>query len=79
MNEQFQEVIEQLEVLKEEADLNKRFKDKARIVINILNSEIELPIQKALLELEELNSSDLPSYHRTQFWDIITMLESMNN
>ena len=40
MNEQFQEVIEQLEVLKEEADLNKRFKDKARIVINILNSEI---------------------------------------
>jgi len=79
MNEQFQEVIEHLEILKEESDLNKKFKEKADIVINILNTESELPIQKALLQLEELNSSDLPSYHRTQFWDIISLLESMNN
>ena len=79
MIDQFQEVIEHLEMLKEESGLNKNFKDKVKVVIGILNNENELPIQKALLELEELNSSDLQSYHRTQFWDIISMLESMNN
>ena len=80
MSERFQEVIEHLEMLKEEDDLNKKFREKADIVINILKGENEeLPVQKALLELEELNSSDLSSYHRTQFWDIISLLESLNN
>ncbi len=80
MSERFQEVIEHLEMLKEEDDLNKKFREKADIVINILKGKNEeLPVQKALLELEELNSSDLSSYHRTQFWDIISLLESLNN
>ena len=56
MIDQFQEVIEHLEMLKEESGLNKNFKDKVKVVIGILNNENELPIQKALLELEELNS-----------------------
>jgi len=80
MSERFQEVIEHLEMLKEEDDLNKKFREKADIVINILKGKNEeLPVQKALLELEELNSSDLSSYHRTQFLDIISLLESLNN
>jgi uncharacterized protein (UPF0147 family) len=79
MSEEYQEVIEHLELFREESDLNKRFKEKADASINILTGEGELLVQKALLELEELNSSDLSSYHRTQLWDIISLLESMNN
>lgn len=33
-------------------------------------------IDKALRELEELDSSEIPPYDRTQLWDIISLLES---
>ena len=76
-NSKIQEVVSYLEDLKEESDIGKKFKEKADQVITILNSDNQLAVDKALLELEEFSSSDLQSYHRTQVWDVISMLESM--
>ncbi len=72
-----QEAISFLEDLKQESDFSKRCKEKADSVISILGSNEELKIEKALIQLEELNNSDMPSYHRTQVWDIISVLESL--
>ena len=79
MNDNLQEVIGRLEELKGEFDANKRLKEKMDLVISILNKNQDLMIEKALSELEELNSLNLPSYHRTQIWDVVSLLESLKN
>ena len=79
MDERFQEVIAQLEALKEEFDSNKKVKEKMNVVIAILNKNADLAVEKALIELEELNSLNLPSYHRTQVWGVVSLLESLKN
>tara|TARA_Y100000031_G_C7881834_1_gene231109 strand:- start:224 stop:469 length:246 start_codon:yes stop_codon:yes gene_type:complete len=77
--QEIHEVVEYLQSLKEESDSNKKFREKADSAISILQSGHQLAVEKALFELEELNSVDLPSYHRTQVWDVISMLESIKN
>jgi len=77
MNVRIQEVVEYLELLKEDIDASKRFKEKTEIIIAILTSNEELAIEKALIGLEELNSLEMSSYNRTQVWDVISMLESL--
>ncbi len=79
MDKQFQEVIAQLEALKEEFDSNKKAKEKLNAVIAILSKNADLAVEKALIELEELNSLNLPSYHRTQVWGVASLLESLKN
>ena len=75
-NTRLEEVIEFLGQLKEDPDMSKRFKEKADQIIVMLSEGSILAVEKALLVLEELNASDLSSYHRTQVWDVISMLES---
>ncbi len=70
------EVIDFLNELKEDQDTSKRFKEKTDAVIEILQDDSEMSVEKALLALEELNSLDLSSYLRTQVWDAISLLES---
>ena len=77
MNPELEEVVEYLRALKEEQDVSKKFKEKTEHVITILTSGAQLSVEKALLELEELNSLNLSPYHRTQVWDAISMLESI--
>jgi len=79
MDNDFQEVIARLEELKDEFDSNKKLKEKMDAVISILRKNPDLVIEKALSELEELNSMNLPSYHRTQVWDVVSLLESLKN
>ena len=79
MNNNLQEVIARLEELKEEFDSNKKLREKIDTVIIILKQDADLVIEKALSELEELNSLNLPSYHRTQLWDVVSLLESLKN
>ena len=74
----YSEVISFLGELKEDPDANKRFKEKANEVITILSNNHDLAREKALIQLEEINSLDLSSYHRTQVWDVISMLESVD-
>ncbi|MBS3165761.1 UPF0147 family protein [Candidatus Woesearchaeota archaeon] len=71
------EIIAHLNELKEDGDTSKNLKAKLSQVIALLNSNSELSVDKSLLLLEEVNSLDLSSYHRTQVWDIISLLESV--
>ena len=77
MNEQFQEVIETIQLLQEEEGLSKNFNELMNKVIKILQSDSDLALVKALHELEGCNSIDMPSYHRTQVWGVISHLESL--
>ena len=70
-------VVDSLKDLKEEGDTSKALKEKIDRVIVLLNGDSELAMDKALIALEELNSSELPSYHRTRVWDIISLLETV--
>lgn len=73
----YEEVIEHLNQLIEDSETSKSFKEKAKTARGILQNNKELAIDKALLQLEELSSHDMSSYHRTQVWDVISLLESM--
>ena len=73
----YNEVIENLNLLIEDSETSKVFKEKAKTALNILQNNQDMAIDKALLQLEELSSHDMSSYHRTQVWDVISLLESM--
>ncbi len=79
MNEALNEIVSSLKALKEESDISRRVKEKADQIILLLNSDNQMAVEKALLELEEINSMDLSSYHRTQVWAVISLLESLKN
>jgi len=72
----FKQVIEALECLKEDSITIRRVKEKAEQIILLLQSSEQNVTDKALRELEELDSPEIPSYDRTQIWDIISLLES---
>lgn len=77
MNNPYQEAINILSTLIEDAETSKFFKEKAKVAIIILQNKKELALDKAIHELEELGSHEMPSYYRTQVWDVISLLESM--
>lgn len=79
MNSELEQVVDFLKALREEQDIGKKFKEKTDKVISILSSNVPLAMDKALLELEELNALDISPYYRTQIWDAISMLESIKN
>ena len=70
------QAIETLEYLKEDPMTIKRVKDKAEQIIVLLQQDTNL--DKALRELEELGSTELPSYDRSLLWDAISVLESLS-
>ncbi len=79
MNPQIYPILEHLQELTKDTDLGKRFKEKTERVIVILQEGAPLAVEKALLELEELNFIEASSYHRTQVWDAMGMLESLKH
>ncbi len=78
MSNQYQEVIEALEFLKEDPMTIRKVKEKADLIINLLNLKSDSNVDQALRELEDLDSSEIPSYDRTQIWDVVSLLESAN-
>ena len=78
MNTQFTTIIESLEFLKEDPVAIKRVKAKADELIVLLQQSSAINLDKALRELEDLGTSEIPSYDRTLLWDIISMLESVS-
>tara|TARA_Y100000310_G_scaffold331896_1_gene406403 strand:+ start:548 stop:799 length:252 start_codon:yes stop_codon:yes gene_type:complete len=78
MSNQFQEVVEALEFLKEDPMTVRKVKEKADLIIQLLNQTSDSNVDQALRELEELDSSEIPSYDRTQIWDVVSMLESVS-
>lgn len=78
-NKNVRDAVELLQALFDDENSGKAFREQAASIIALLNSNVELAVEKALLELEELNTLDLSSYHRTQVWDVISLLESIKN
>lgn len=73
------QVIEALECLKKDPMAVKRVKEKADQIILLLQQASETNLDKALRELEELDSSEISSYDRTLLWDLISLLESFTS
>ncbi|PIN73559.1 hypothetical protein COV20_05035 [Candidatus Woesearchaeota archaeon CG10_big_fil_rev_8_21_14_0_10_45_16] len=78
-NEIIEEAVENLTALMEDSDISKKCKEKVEKIIEILHSDVNLSVEKALDALEEMSSSDISSYHRTQIWGIISILETAKN
>ena len=71
-----------LNELKEDATVPKNVRLKIGAVIQILKEESEpsIKISKALNELEEIaDDVNLQSYTRTQFWNVISILEKIKS
>ncbi len=75
MREQVSEIIGLLQELKQDST-NKRLKEKAEQIIALVKQDSDLALEKARFILEEVESFELSSYHRTQVWDVISALES---
>ncbi len=75
-NQLLQDAIELLQILSEEEDVGKAFRERVNSIITLLTSKAPLAVEKSLLELEELNSLEISSYFRTQVWDVVSLLES---
>ena len=73
------EIVGYLEQLKNDGDVHRKFKEKAENIISLLQTKTELAVQKAILDLEELDSGEMSSYCRTQVWNVIGMLESIKH
>lgn len=78
-NDLILEALECLEMLNEDCDASKKIKQKTSVIITLLKNNQEFAVDKALMELEDLNSNNISSYHRTQIWDIVSLLESSRN
>lgn len=73
-----QEVVSFLQELKEEPGMSRRFREKADEVALLLAEDSLMAIEKAVSVLEDLASLDMPSYQRTQVWEVVSMLESLH-
>lgn len=73
------DVVAHLEQLGNDPDVSKRVREKTEQVIAVLRENSDLAIDKALLQLEELEAVEMSSYCRTQVWDIAGMLESIKS
>lgn len=79
VSEQLMGVVEFLEMIREDQDSSKKLKEDLGRVIGIIKEDKELAIERAVLELEDINSQGLSSYIKTQIWDVISQLESLNS
>ncbi|MBR9676188.1 hypothetical protein GOV05_04210 [Candidatus Woesearchaeota archaeon] len=79
--EELQNITEHLEELREDTSLSKNIREKIGSMIKILEEETELSLKvnKALSALEEIADDNMiPTYTRTQLWNIASLLESIN-
>jgi len=72
----YDEVTSCLSLLKEENGLSKKCREKIEQIIFLLQEDSQLVVEKALIILEELSSLEMSSYHKTQIWEVASMLES---
>jgi uncharacterized protein (UPF0147 family) len=73
------EIIGFLEMIGEDQDSSKKIKETIKKTINLLQENNELCVEKAVLELEDLNQQNVSQYLRTQLWDVLSQLESLNS
>lgn len=82
MEEDFEAIIEELQFLEEEGVPKnvKKSIDDIKEVFNDESLERSIKISKALSILDDVaNDINLASHSRTQFWNLSSMLESMQS
>ena len=75
-------VIETLAELGEDTTVPKNVRLKIQRIIKNLKGDIEISIKisKALNDLDEIaNDVNLQPYTRTQIWNVVSVLEKINN
>jgi len=76
-NTKIQEIIFTLNELKEDNTVSKNIKEKVERIITFLEEDADLGVDKAINEIEEMmENNNIPSYTRTQIWNVISLLES---
>ncbi len=79
---QCDEIIEALRTLKDDEGVPKNVRNKIDAIITDLKDDSELSnkIGKSLHNLDEISEDlNLPSFIRTQIWNISSMFEKLNN
>jgi len=82
LREQCEEIIRALKNLKEDEGVPKNVRSKIDFIINELKdgTELSMKISKSLHNLDEISEDlNLPSFIRTQIWNVSSMLEKLNN
>jgi len=81
--ERILEIIKAMEELREDSTVPRNVKTKLEASIGVLKNEgneMRLRIDKVLQELDEVaNDTNAQSYTRSQIWNIVSMLESVQN
>ena len=80
--DQINDVIEVIEELCEDTTIPRNIKTKFQEIISALkdDSETSIKVNKALHNLDEIgDDSNLQPYIRTQIWNIVSILESIQN
>jgi uncharacterized protein (UPF0147 family) len=73
-----QQVIETLEILKEEDGVNKSVRSHIESIISHLKGDTELGKDRAITEIEEMiEKNNMESHIRTEIYSVVSMLESM--
>ena len=81
-NEQLSESLEALKDLSEDNTVPKNIKLKINNIIKSLEDEkdISIRVNRALNELDEISdNNNIQSYTRTQIWNVVSILESIQN
>jgi len=80
-NESINEALDALEELSNDNTVPKNIKQKLESIISGLKEKKELSIMvnRALNDLDEISDqNDIQSYTRTQIWNIVSLLETVN-
>lgn len=80
--DQCEDIIQALTNLKEDEGVPKNVRSKIDTIIFDLKdgSELSMKISKSLHNLDEISEDlNLPSFIRTQIWNISSMFEKLNN
>jgi len=82
VRQQCDEIIQALTNLKEDDGVPRNVRSKIDIIISDLkdSSDLSMKIGKSLHNLDEISEDlNLPSFIRTQIWNVSSMLEKLNN
>jgi uncharacterized protein len=79
---QCEEIVQALTNLKEDEGVPKNVRSKIDLIIHELKdeSDLSMKISKSLHNLDEISEDlNLPSFVRTQIWNVSSMLEKLNS
>ncbi len=82
MEQKVKEVIEVLQEVQEDSSVPRNIKLKVTTTIAVLKEDKELSIRinKALHELDEVSDdTNIDQYTRTQIWNVVSILENIDD